>query len=298
MTHGAAYDDCPNLEEFGAAELAEVRGEPRGVEHAQADAIKRLANGDARDITPNLINPTKKTPNQKALAAAIFLSAARIRPKEYDRSAAVRQTLDLFSAMNANGHQAVGPDYGDEQGCPDPHSALWAMALWSILREGDLQGLDLILEPALNYHASHMAMCAAFWTPRGVRIPGSRAKCPPGMELRPNWTLDSRIYSDLSGEPLPKEPCDWDTVRLARAESSQWKVIRRRARRASTRLVVPVRRWNLEAGGYTAALDHDVPMNDRLSWLTVDPTGNILAASNTLSNFEDPGRTPDLVFGA
>lgn len=276
-----------------------VAPEVHGVEHPQADAIMRLAKGDARDITPGLINPAKKTPNQQALAAAIYLSAARIRPKDFDRGAAVRQTLDLFKAMADNGHQAVGQTYGDEQGCPDPHSALWAMALWTILREGDLQpGLEnVILEPALNYHANHMAMCSAFWTARGVRIPGSRAKCPPGMDLRPTWSLDSRIYADLSGEPLPKEPCDWDTVRLARGESAQWKEIRRRARRSATKLVIPVRRWNLGNDGYIAALDHDVPMNDRLSWLQVDATGKIIGASNTLADFEAPARSPDLVFG-
>lgn len=278
-------------------------GGPR-VEHRQSPVIFQLAKGDARNITRDIIDPRNKTPNQKWLAAAIHLAGARLRPKDLDKHAAYKQTVELFETMAKVGHQATGPNYGDEQGCPDPHSSLWAQAMWTILREGDLQMHGGIMDAALSYHAAHHAMCGAFWTPNGVRLPCSRAKHFPGQDLRPNWTLDSRIYSDLSGEPvitLKGAKPDMDTVRLARAESALWPEIVRRSRRAATKLFVPLRKWYTtspdEHRGYLAALDHDVPMNDRLSWLVVDGAGNILGASNTMADLGMPDREPDLVFG-
>lgn len=268
-----------------------------GIEHPQMTATLALFKGSVSAITPNLIDPRNKTPNQRALACGLGLGAARLNPRLMKRDTAIQQARALFLDMAMNGHMATGPAYGSEQGAPDPHAELWTAAMSTILREARLQVIADLQSSALGYWGDHVAMVREFWTPAGFRIACARAKNPAGMALVPNWTVDSRVYAEITGTPLPRQPVAQDTIDILRDSRSLWPEIQRRSSRANVKLAVPVLRWPRTGGGFIATLDHDVPMNDRLSWIVVDGAGAIMAASHTLDDFVRPATTPDLVFG-
>jgi len=269
------------------------------VEKDQITAVAKLFNGDEAFVpTPDLYDPAGKTPNQHALACAVGLSWSRLGPPRgagsFPPAQAQAQTLALFQVMRNVGHQAVGPDFGDEQGCPDPHAGLWMGAMATILREARLQKLDEIRRDAVGYFADHFALCAAFWTPAGVRMPCARAKPVAGKPLRPNWSVDSMAYAVVHELP---------TGGLAKPDALTIDILRDSAplfpeilgRQPELKLFVPIRRWNQSAGGFVAALVRDVPMNDRLSWLIVDLDGAILDAGNTLDTFTPPAGAPAIL---
>jgi hypothetical protein len=270
-----------------------------GIEKDQITAVAKLFHGDETFVpAPDLYDPAGKTPNQHALACAVGLAWSRLGPprgaKSFSAGQAQAQTLALFQAMRAVGHQAVAPDYGCEQGCPDPHAGLWMGALATILREARLQELDEILRDAVGYFADHFALCSAFWTPAGVRTPCARAKPVSGKPLRPNWSVDSMAYAVVHQLPTAglAKP-DALTIDILRDSASLFPQILRR--QPELELFVPIRRWDRSAGGFVAALVRDVPMNDRLSWLVVDMHGGILDAGDTLDNLAPPAGSPVVV---
>ena len=276
----------------------------KGIEHPQMDAVAALFTGTPAGFAPtaDLMTPGGKTPNQRALACAIALAWARAshgQPPPMTQAQAVAQTRDLFQVMAANGHQAVGPTYGCEEGAPEPHSTLWMGALTTILREARLQKIGEILDDALGYFADHVAMCRAFWTPSGLRMPCARAKPVKGQPLRPNWGVDSSAYATING--LPKKGLDKPdplTPRILLDSAALFPQILERSQTTVLKLAVPIRRWPRAGGGFVAAMVEDVPMNDRCSWLTVDGDGTILDADDNLGSFTAPAGEPVVIGGA
>lgn len=271
------------------------------VEKDQITAVAKFFQGDTGFVpAPALYDPAGKTPNQHALACAVGLAWSRLGPprgaSSFAKPAAQAQTLALFQTMRDVGHEATGPDFGDEQGCPDPHSGLWMGAMTTILREARLQNLPEILADSIGYFADHLALCGAFWTPAGVRVPSARARPVAGKPLKPNWSVDSMAYAVVRKLP---------TAGLAKPDALTIDILRDSAalfpeilsRQPALKLFVPVRRWSRPEGGFVAALDHDVPMNDRLSWLVVDGGGAILDAADTLDGFTPPAGAPRVIGG-
>jgi hypothetical protein len=272
-----------------------------GIEHPQMDAVTALFSSAPAGFAPtaDLLTPQAKTPNQRALAAALALAwAPRNQPPLVSLDTAVAQTRDLFRAMAINGHQAVGQNYGCEEGAPDPHSALWLGALATILREARRQGIADLLDAALGYFADHLAMNRAFWTPAGIRMPCARAKVVGNQPLRPNWTVDSAAYAMICGLPTTGlgRP-DPAPLRVLQDSATLFPTILGRSQTTVLKLAVPIRRWPRAEGGFLAAMVEDVPMNDRCSWLIVDANGTILDAGNTLGTFQAPAGDP-VVIGA
>jgi hypothetical protein len=269
-----------------------------GIEHPQMDAIAAIWHADPHfHPTPDLMDPNGKTPNQRALACAISLAWARITKDLAIKTDAISKCDKLFRAMQASGHQAVSNGYGAEGGCPDPHSELWMAALTTILREARLLGAASLVNDAIGYFADHVAMCRAFWTPKGVRIAGSRAKAPFMQPLRPNWSVDSWAYAELCGLSTTGllKPTIL-TIEILRDSRALWPQIVALSKTRVLKLSIPVRLYELPGGGFLSALAHDEPMNDRLSWVTVDGKGDVTGASNSLSNLIVPGNEPH-VFG-
>lgn len=275
----------------------------KGIEHPQMDAVQALFTGTPAGFAPtaDLMTPGGKTPNQRALACAIALAWARLNhghPPPMTQAQAVGQTRDLFQAMAVNGHQAVGPTFGCEEGAPDPHSTLWMAALTMILREARLQKIGDLLNDALGYFADHVAMCRAFWTPSGLRMPCARAKVVGSQPLRPNWGVDSSFYATLNG--LSKkglEKPDPLTPKILADSAALFPQIVERSHTTVLKLAVPIRRWPRSGGGFVAAMVKDVPMNDRCSWLTVDGDGTILDADNNLGSLKVPAGEPVVIGG-
>ena len=271
------------------------------VEKDQITAIANFFHGEAGFVpAPALYDPAGKTPNQHAMACAIGLAWSRLGPQSgagsFPKGKAQTQVLDLFHTMDDVGHEATEPDFGDEQGCPDPHSGLWMGAMTTILREARIQKLQEIRDRSIGYFADHFALCGAFWTPAGVRVPCSRAKPVAGKPLKPSWSVDSMAYAVVRKLPtggLAKP--DALTIDILRDSAALFPEIL--ARQPELKLFVPVRRWSRPEGGFVAALDHDVPMNDRLSWLIVDGAGTILDAANTLDSFATPAGAPMVIGG-
>jgi hypothetical protein len=272
-----------------------------GIEKPQLGAIFRLFWAEPGFVPGDgLMTFEHKTPNQKALAAAIRFAWARLIPGGiYPDGLACAQVRDLFAAMDHAGHQAVGAGYGAEGGCPDRHNELWMGALATILREARLQNVPDIRALAIRYFYDHVAMCRAFWTPAGVRIPGSRAKAFEGMPLRPSWVLDSRFYAEMTGAPTAGLPRLWapDTMDILRDCREDWPAIVRLSAGRNPLMAVAIHKWALPGGGFLAALEADVPMNDRLSWIAVDAAGTITGASHTLADLPPPPSGPSGVFG-
>lgn len=275
----------------------------KGIEHPQMDALTALFTGTPAGFAPtaDVMTPGGKTPNQRAMACAIALAWARQshgQPPPMTQEEAVADTRSLFQAMAANGHQAVGATYGCEEGAPDPHAALWMAALTTILREARLQKIGEILEDALGYFADHVAMCRAFWTPSGLRMPCARAKPVQGKPLRPNWGVDSSAYATING--LPKkglEKPDPLTPKILEDSAALFPQIVQRSQTTVLKLAVPIRRWPRPGGGFVAAMVEDVPMNDRCSWLIVDGDGTILDADGTLGTLTVPAGEPVVIGG-
>jgi hypothetical protein len=277
------------------------------VEHRQTEAIGHIFRGELWTLDQETVSAENKTPNQLALAAAVALGYERIRKDGTidSRNAARAQAADVFTRMAHYGHQCTSmatPDKatGSEAGCPEPHSELWNLAMLTILRESALVNPSLLVL-AVTYYADHVAMCRAFWTQRGVRIPGSRALQSPGMDFRPVWSTDSWIYALISNLPtdgLDKPPRL--TLDILRDEpcKRQWLDIYKMSLGVNPKLAIPVHKWNSPTGGFVAALEPpDKQMNDRLSWVSVDGSGDITGASDTLADFKQPPGKPDLVFG-
>jgi stage V sporulation protein SpoVS len=270
-----------------------------GIEHPQMDAVNALFSGSPAGFAPtaDLFSAGSKTPNQRALACAIALAwAPRDEPPPVGKDTAVAMTRNLFQAMAINGHQAVGPTFGCEEGAPDPHSALWLGAMATILREARQQGIAEILEAALDYFADHVAMGRAFWTPAGIRMPCGRAKVKGTQALRPNWTVDSVAYANICGLPTTGlgKP-DPAPLKILQDSASLFPIILERSKTTALKLAVPIRRWPRAEGGFIAAMVKDVPMNDRCSWVIVDATGTILGAANTLDSFVVPEGEPVVI---
>lgn len=274
-----------------------------GIEHPQLAvviALYRDGNAPGGVVTaPNdiLMRPDHKTPNQRALAAAIRYAWARIGAPA-DSPVAALQVRQLFAAMDSAGHQAVGAGYGAEGGCPDRHNELWLAALASILREARLQAHLDIRAAAMRYFADHVAMCRAFWTPQGVRIAGSRARADEGQPLLPSWTIDSWAYCMILGLPVAGLPRpDSGSLDILADCRQDFAAIVRLAKGRNPKMAVAVLKWAIPGGGFLAALAEDVPMNDRLSWISVDAAGTITGASHTLADLPASPSGPGGVFG-
>jgi hypothetical protein len=275
----------------------------KGIEHPQMDAVAALFTGSPPGFAPtaDLMTPEGKTPNQRALACAIALAWARQshgQPPPMSQKDAVAQTRDLFQDMATFGHQAVGPNRRCEEGAPDPHAALWMAALTTILREARLQKIGELLEDALGYFADHVALCRAFWTPAGVRMPCARAKVVGDQPLRPNWGVDSSAYATING--LPKrglEKPDPLTPKILQDSAALFPQIVERSQKTALKLGVPIRRWRRADGGFVAAMVEDVPMVDRCSWLIVDGDGTILDADDNLGSLTVPAGAPLVIGG-
>lgn len=247
-----------------------------------------------------LLSPGGKTPNQRALACAIGLAWARVgkRPAT-DRDRAISAARSLFRDMALYGHQAVAPGGpGSEAGAPAPHDELWMGAMATILRESRLQGIPDLYSSSVRYFADHVAIARAFWTPAGVRMPGSRAKRVAGLSFTPSWPIDSAAYAMIAGLPTTGllKPTAL-TLDILRESAPAFPAILAAVQPASVLLRVPIRRWDLAAGGFLAAQVEELPMNDRLSWIMVDEAGTILGASATLADLPTVDREPDPIFG-
>src|SRR5262249_34317478 len=160
-------------------------------------------------------------------------------------------------AMAENGHQAVGPTFGCEEGAPDPHSELWLAALATVLREARLQKLSDLLDAAIGYFADHVAMIRPFWTPAGVRIPCARQKAIGNQPLRPNWVVDSLAYAailGLSTQGLGKVNNDEVGLKILQDSSSLFSQIAQRSKAATLKLAVPVRQWRNDDGSFVGAM--------------------------------------------
>jgi hypothetical protein len=265
-----------------------------GIEKEQLAAIDALFHGQKGFVPAASTMVGNFTPNQRALAAAISLAVKDAQ--------GVARCRSLFAAMAINGHQAVGPGPGNEQGAPDPHSGLWAAAMGMILWAAHQQGNVTLANSAIAYWRDHMALLGEFWTPLGARLPCARAiytlaKNDPGATASPipSWTLDSRLYAaivlgqagntakEAYGNISPPDQLPYD---IMVACEQYWPAIKQAS--LALRLGVPVRRWPA-SGGYLAAMTSDTPMNDRMSWCLVSDAGRIMQSSNTLANLPKPG---------
>lgn len=282
-----------------------------GIEHAQMDAIRALYTTPLAhpgtsplpflSIDRTLAYPARSTPNQLACAAALALG--------YFRDP--RPAMVLLDAMDEHGHQSTtAGGYGWEAGAPDPHSLIWLGAMACLLWQTSPreQNLDTLHARVIKYFSDHMALCAAFWTLGGVRVPCSRAKTGDGKPLRPTWTVDSAVYGMITGadirlsaKPGPDANVILDMLNSCRADFSP---IVRGIKPSQVKLHIPIRRWDCADvdtadtdGGFTAALVRDEPANDRLSWLDVARDGTYHEASNALSTMIGINRHPDLIFG-
>lgn len=270
------------------------------------DMIAALFAGSANSTAPfppaiSLLSPGGKTPNQRALACAIGLAWARVgKTGSADRDRAIAATRSLFRDMSLYGHQATSPGGpGSESGAPAPHDELWMGAMATILREARLHGIPDLYAASIRYFADHVAIARAFWTPAGIRMPGSRAKRVPGLPFLPFWPVDSAAYAMIAGLPTTGllRPTRL-TLDILRDSAPAFPAILAAVQPASVLLRVPIRRWDLAAGGFLAAQTEEIPMNDRLSWIMVDEAGTILGASATLADLPTVDREPDLIFGA
>jgi len=269
-----------------------------GIEHEQADWLRLAYAGTAAEPPARIVDPGRPTPNQRALSVAIGVAWCRLgRLRGATADGYQARAVAFYGTLAACGHQAVtSAGYGDEQGAPAPHDALWWYWRATMLREARLQGSSSLYVLAIQEAAEEIALCRAFWTPAGVRMPGSRAKQSPGLPFRPHWSTCSWAYALIDGAPMadldkpdPGPAAILNDCRLA------FLAIRAKAR--FPKLHIPVRKWELPYGGFLAALDHDESMNDRLSWVSVDVRGAIMGASDTLGDLPAPDRAPDLVVG-
>lgn len=279
-----------------------------GIEHPQMSMIAALFFGAANPMAPfppavSLLSPGGKTPNQRALACAIGLAWSRVgKTGSADRDQAIAAARSLFHDMSLYGHQATAPGGpGSESGAPSPHDELWMGAMATILREARLQGIPDLYAASVRYFAEHVAIARAFWTPAGVRMPGSRAKRVSGLPFAPSWPVDSAAYAMIAGLPTTGllKPTRL-TLDILRESAPAFPAILAAVQPANVLLRVPIRRWDLAAGGFLAAQTVEIPMNDRLAWIMVDAAGTILSASATLVDLPAmvDEREPDLIFGA
>lgn len=274
-----------------------------GIEHLQMEAIQSIAS---QSIDKNMNKAIysqggKKTPNQRALAASIALSMRRYI--DGISKSSIDDVNSIFDAMDRSGHQSVAVGYGNEQLCPDPHSELWNAAMANILFEARIQKLDQIKTRALRYYADHLKVIDSFWSPKGVRIAGSRAKNQDGLPLIPNWSIDSWMYKEILGgdqrqKNIPNllKPNRF-TLDLLFDSVECWKDIRNLYKNSKPFLGIPVNKWNTSDGGFISALSFQINLNDPLAWVIVDGKGDIKAASHTLDDFIKPDRNPDLIVG-
>lgn len=277
-----------------------------GIEHPQMSMIAALFFGAANPMAPfppavSLLSPGGKTPNQRALACAIGLAWSRVgKTGSADCDQAIAAARSLFHDMSLYGHQATAPSGpGSESGAPAPHDELWMGAMATILREARLQGIPDLYAASVRYFADHVAIARAFWTPAGVRMPGSRAKRVSGLPFAPSWPVDSAAYAMIAGLPTTGllKPTRL-TLDILRESAPVFSAILAAVQPANVLLRVPIRRWDLASGGFLAAQVEEIPMNDRLAWIMVDGAGAILGASGTLADLPTVDREPDLVFGA
>lgn len=264
-----------------------------GIEHAQITQIAHLfADPTSFDPGSGLTQPTRSTPNQTLLAAALALGQSRLNPSTHDRVAATSQALAVFQAMETYGHQkTMAGTYSNEQGAPDPHSGLWKAAAATCLRESLLLGTDELTDAVLRYWAAHVVLSVAFWTPLGIRTPCARAKPAPGRPLAPNWTVDSYCTATIMGGSLaglPRPTPDDLPIRILKDSADVFPRLRSLVDTVRPILGVPIRKWVAPSGGFIAAMVRDEPMNDRLSWIEVDSFGTILRADATLSTLNLP----------
>lgn len=279
-----------------------------GIEQSQIAAVDSIFKGTqiVPALNANLMSPVNKTPNQRALAAAIALGWSRIskgvgNPPMQPKTAQA-QVTDLFRAMALAGHQAVGASFGNEQGAPDPHASLWMAALGLITLESIKQGLTGIQALAIGYWADHVALIRSLWTPAGYRTPCARAWASTGLTgpIRPSWTADSVAYATILGMPTKGlgnvGPWPW-VIDLLKASSALFPEIVTKAKTATPKLSIPVRRWATAGGGFTAALAQDVALNERCSWITVDAKGGISGADQSLSTLKLPTGAPEAIGG-
>jgi len=269
-----------------------------GIEHAQAEWLRAAFTGKVEEPPAGLVDPGRPTPNQRALGVAIGLAWCRLVKMLGPTADAYRaRSIAFYRLLAECGHQAVtSAGYGDEQGAPAPHDALWWYWRATMLREARLQGLPELHALASQEAGEELALCAAFWTPAGVRQPGSRAKGAAGLPLRPVWATCSWAYALIAGIPTSGlDKPDQGAIAILKDCRSDFAAIRAGAK--LPKLHIPVRKWAFPDGSALAALDRDEPMNNRLSWVAVDAAGAITGASETLADLPAPDRAPDLVIG-
>lgn len=274
-----------------------------GIEHPQMDAIRRLFAGrPAPEGLAALANTAAKlTPNQYALACAIKLGLAPAKGGP-EADAALADVRTLLEGMRRWGWRAVGPNRQNEQGAPDPHSALWSTALAFILHELRLfRGAEDLLGMALAYFADHLAVCDAFWTPGGVRLPCARAKASVGQTLAPTWSVDSWIYAMLMGLPTKElgQPADHLPLDILLDCRELWPLIHGGLGPLDpkpTKLGIPIKLFRLHAeGGFVGAMVAEPEMNDPLAWIVVNAQGGIVATGRSLSDPAAAKLTGDFV---
>jgi hypothetical protein len=263
------------------------------------EIIEGLFRGDGATVErvlrarPDTIILQRKTPNQRALACTLLWLTN-------DDKAPL---LELFGLMAQHGHQATaGGGYGSEAGCPAPHDALWMGFAATVLRHALKTGDEQVLRLVVGYLADHLALCQAFWTPAGVRVAASRAKTGGGLPLRPTWELDSQFVMMVTTgagvrNPFRPQRLTLDILNTCRpvfgdVPGGIWE----RAKVATPKLLIPVRRWDLPDGGMVAAQVGEAAQNDPLRWIQTDAAGAIVAASRTLDLPADLGE-PAFTFG-
>src|SRR5436190_15238123 len=155
-----------------------------GIEHRQMESLNTFSHGLViKPVPAEMSQDGRKSPNQKFLAAAVSLCYGKQEKDKRLIGRANADALNLFKAMRTVGHQAINSRYGNEQMCCDPHSELWHVPILMILKE---TGNAEVKSNCINFYEDHFAVMKHFWTPKGFRSPGSRAKNPGGMPLLPN----------------------------------------------------------------------------------------------------------------
>jgi hypothetical protein len=272
-----------------------------GIEHAQIESIDRFMAGEVFTPDADLMDPgNHKTPNQRMLAAALALLTREkggATPAE-----PVQQALDLFSLQGLYGHMALGRSYSIEQGAPFPHDELWMYPVLAILLFAQRNGNVPLLGAAQRWLGQHLALCAAFWTPAGVRMPCSRAKAAPGQRPDPEWPVDSFFLHNVGeghppglASPGPRVP-----GLLRQLISSDRSAIRIRSTEALL-LALPVRRWPGPGphGWSAAAFVADEPngMADPMGWVKVGANGQIVDAGQLVMENWAPPTSKPLIIG-
>lgn len=289
-----------------------------GIEHQQTTILERYAfeilpPGDSEEVlacfpaNDQFPDGGSLSPNQKCLARAVQLAAARETEDPEHISAARRAVSAFLASQDTYGHQATSSGgYGCEQLCCDVHGGIWWTGIGSMLRDAEALGLTALVESLMDWIAVHLALCRAFWTPQGVRAPCSRAvPAKDGRPLRPSWAIDSLLYSLITGE-TPGPAIYFGSrnelpIRIMRQSVALWPAIAERSKTEVPKLMIPLLRWDRSAhpGGFIAAMAIDTPMNQRMSWISVDGLGVIqdCGISRAYLPAETNGVAPTTVIG-